>query len=339
MTLRYVPIIDLAPYHQGGLEGRRRVARQVDQACRDIGFLVITNHGVPLNLCREMDRVSRAFFDLPVEEKSAVAQWGEDIPRGYSGLEDESLSYLAGREAPGDLKESFTIGPIDIPEDDPYYAPEQSGQLFARNVWPERPPEFRKVWKAYYSAVNELANDMLRLFALALDLDEDYFMPMVSRHTSALRVLNYPEQKVPPKPGQLRAGEHTDYDTFTLLRQSEGYLSGLQALNTDKEWVDVPYVPDSFIVNIGDTMMQWTNDRWVSTLHRVLNPPFGTGQPTRRQSIVFFHQPNYDAVIECLATCRSHQKPAKYPPVRFADYLRKKFTSQVTFQDAGAAGF
>lgn len=324
MTLQYVPLIDLEPFRSDGAAGRRAVARQVAEACVDIGFLVVVNHGVDEALCDRMLDVSRKFFALERGDKLRCA-CGDHKARGYSGPEDESLSYVQGEEAPGDLKESLTIGPLDGPGEG---SGPDAGWFFAENVWPQQPQELRETWSAYYRALTAFSEDMLRIFEAALALEDGYFRRFTSRPTSSLRVLNYPVQTSEPKPGQLRAGMHTDYDTFTLLRHG-GKAHGLQVLNRNRQWTDVPVIERSFVVNIGDALAQWTNDRWVSTLHRVVNPPRGdTGE---RLSVVFFHQPNHDAVIECLPGCSSSEEPARYRPVSYGEYLQMKLRSQTTF--------
>jgi isopenicillin N synthase-like dioxygenase len=170
----------------------------------------------------------------------------------------------------------------------------------------------------------------MRVFALALDLDEDYFDKTIDRNISMMRVLRYPKQTSEPLPGQLRAGAHSDYGSMTILRK-ELMDGGLQVKNKVGEWVNVPVVEGTFIVNIGDLMQQWTNDQWSSTVHRVVNPPLDSEENKDRLSIVFFHQPNYDAVIECLPSCTNAAHPAKYEPITSGDHLRSKFVKQTTF--------
>lgn len=316
------------PFLTGGPDQKKRVAETVNRACEDIGFYVITGHGVDRRSCDEMFAVSRAFFDLPLEEKLSVKRWAVDTPRGYSPLADESVSYSHGELSPGDLKESFSIGPVDPAAGSSF---PESGPL-AKNLWPSRPAELRRVWTAYFRTMERLAASLLRISAVGLGLPEDYFDQKIERQMSVLRVLYYPNQPEEPLPGQLRAGEHTDYVTITILRQeNEQRPGGLQVCNRRGDWVDVPVVPDSFVINIGDMMELWTNDRWVSTMHRVLNPPRARALDSRRMSIAFFHEPNYDTPIECLPTCSSAENPPKYPTVLAGDYLRSKFTRQTSF--------
>lgn len=323
-----VPVIDIAPFLEGSPEGKRQVAEQVGRACEDIGFLTIVGHGVSKDLIAETYRVSREFFDLPLEEKMKVARPAPDQVRGYSPIGDEGLSYSLDEVAPGDLKESLSIGPVDVPNDE-YYHCAAAGPHFAPNSWPERPEDLQPIWREYFRVMSELSASLMRIFALALDLTEDFFEDKIDKHISMFRVLNYPEQTDEPLPRQLRAGAHSDYGSLTIVCQDHD-LGGLQVRNRQRQWVDVKPIPDSFVVNIGDLMMQWTNDHWISTVHRVVNPARERVMESRRQSLVFFHQPNYDALIECLDSCYDPNDPPKYPPITSGEHLRMKFMKQTT---------
>jgi isopenicillin N synthase-like dioxygenase len=172
--------------------------------------------------------------------------------------------------------------------------------------------------------MGQLAQTLMRIFALALNLDEAFFDNRIDRHISRLRVRNYPAQKAPPVPGQIRAGAHSDYGSLTILA-AENKPGGLQVCNAEGEWVDVPVIPGCYIINIGDLMARWTNDAWVSTLHRVVNPPVDAGEDSRRQSLVFFHNPNYDTNIACLPTCLAAGEEPRYSTITSGDYLRQSF--------------
>ena len=323
MALRSVPVIDIAPFLSGSPEGRRQVAAAVGQACEEIGFLIVKGHGVPRELVGDMYDVSRRFFDLPLDEK--MKTHGRERSRGYGPIGEEALSYGLGKAAPADVKESLYEGPMDVP-DTPYFRGPVGAPHFVPNVWPRRPVGLEAIWRAYYRQMERLAGDIMRIFAIALDLPEHFFDDKIDNHVSRVRAINYPDQAEPPLPGQLRAGEHTDYGTITILR-IEDAPGGLEVRNRQGEWLDVAAAPDAFVVNIGDLMMHWTNDRWISTLHRVLNPPRDAALGTRRISLVFFHQPNYDALIECLPSCQGPGRPAKYPPVTSGEHRNRKFAA------------
>ena len=328
MTLMTVPIIDLAPYWDGSNAGKQAVAQQIDRACRDIGFLIISGHNVPQALIDAVDEVSRAFFDLPLPEKMQVVRPAPDVTRGYIPIEGESVARSRGEYAPGDLNESLMIGPVDVGHGD-YYTGPAAGKHFAPNLWPQRPEHLREVYTAYFRAMSELAQTLMRLFALALDQPETFFDDKIDKHISRLRVRNYPAPAVPPQPGQLRAGAHCDYGSLTILK-TEDKPGGLQVYNQAGEWVDVPAVPGCFVVNLGELMARWTNDQWVSTLHRVVNPPQDLASESRRQSLVFFHNPNYDAVIACIPSCQSSEHPSRYPVTTSGEHLRSQFVRTQT---------
>lgn len=327
MTLLYVPIIDLEPYFEGTQDGKLEVAKAVDQACRDIGFLIIKNHRIPSELVERVASLSRQFFDLPLAEKRKVDRPRPDQVRGYSAVAEESLSYSTDEAAPGDLKESFSIGPGNVP-DDPYFNGPAAGPHFAANVWPSTLPGFREAYSDYFEAMSELARHMMRLFAMALKLPEAFFEDKIDRHISMFRVLSYPRLDQRAEDGQFRASPHSDYGSMTIVLPD---APGLQVRNRAGQWVDVPYEPDGFVVNIGDLMMQWTNDRWISTVHRVITPALEEPSNERRQSLVFFHQPNYDAMVECLPSCLAAGETAKHAPISSGDHLRSKFVKQTTF--------
>jgi len=334
MTMTAVPIIDISPFHGGDAVARAEVARQVDAACRGIGFLVITGHGVPASLIERVDETSRAFFRQPLPAKQALRRPKDDQVRGYSAVGDEGLSYSLGKKTPGDLKESFSIGPID-PPDEPYFNGPAAGPHFAPNLWPSI-PDFRESWSEYFARMSALAADLMTMFAIGLSLPEDYFDDTIDKHISMFRVLSYPSQTEPPEEGQLRAGAHSDYGSLTIVRV-EDRPGGLQVHTKDGQWVDVPFVAGSFVVNIGDLMMQWTNDQWVSTLHRVVNPPRELAADSERQSLVFFHQPNYAAMVSCLPTCLAPGESPTYEPISSGDHLRNKFVAQTTMGKGDAA--
>ena len=319
-----VPVIDVAPFHAGDSATKRGIAAQVGRAVQDIGFLVITGHGVDPGLIGRVQAASNAFFDLDGAEKQAVLRPAPDVTRGYIPLEAESVGRSQGVEVPGDLNESLMIGPVDVPPGDPYFFGPAAGRHFHPNLWPARPNGLRPLYEEYFRAMGRLAEDLMAMFALALDLPEDFFANKIDRHISRLRVRNYPAPLVPPKPGQLRAGAHCDYGSLTILR-AEDKPGGLQVLNRAGEWVDVPIAPDSYIINIGELMARWTNGQWKATLHRVVNPPMDQAAASRRLSLVFFHNPNYDApVVGLPGTVPAGEAPA-FPPTTSGDHLREQF--------------
>ncbi len=327
--LSEIPLIDIGPYFGGGHADQKRVADEMSRACERIGFFLVSGHQVDPALIEGVRRESRAFFDLPMEEKLAIKQRKEEQgSRGYEPVGTEQLAATIGVETPPDLKESLSVGPLAVP-DHPSCRTEEARPLFRPNMWPENPATLRPMYEAYIRALDLLSLHLHRLAAIAFDLPEDHFEDKIDRGFSILRVLNYPDQREQPEAGQLRAGEHSDYDNLTICL-IEDKPGGLQARSPDGNWVDVPAVAGSFVVNIGDFLMRWTNDRWKSTRHRVVNPPLASGE---RLSACHFIMPNHDALIECLPTCYGPGQPAKYPPIVAGDYMIEKFESQSSGQE------
>jgi isopenicillin N synthase-like dioxygenase len=303
------------------------VAEQIGRACRDIGFYIIVGHGVPAELTGAVEKVARDFFDLPLEEKMKLDTGRDAGACGYAAMGQRSLAYTRGEKSPPDLHESFQVSKLDGDLNDPYFQTPIAKKLVPPNQWPEGQTKMRVVFTDYYKKMAILARDLLRLSALALDLPETYFDDKIDRHISRLSLKLYPQQKVKPLPGQLRAGAHTDYGTVTILRAGDS-VGGLQVADAKGNWHGVPVIPPSFIINQGDLMARWTNDHWISTLHRVVNPPEEAMGGNRRLSIVFFQNPNYDTIVECLPTCRGPDDSPKYQPVSVADYYALKRLQQ-----------
>jgi isopenicillin N synthase-like dioxygenase len=320
----YVPVIDIGPFLNGDATQRREVADKVDAACREAGFYVIVGHSVDQSLVERMESVSRQFFALPRTEKMRLHRdlTGEKGSAGYTAIGDNNLSYTRGESLPFDLNETIQMAPIDV-GDDEYYREGVARGMFPPNRWPDSLPEFRDVYVEYFRRMIRLADDLMRLSALALDLPEDYFADKVNRPVSKLAARLYPEQTSEPLPGQLRAAAHTDYGTVTILKAGDA-PGGLQVADVAGNWHDVPHVPNSFVINLGDILGRWTNDRWRSTLHRVANPPVDLREKSRRLSIVFFGHPNYDVTVSCLPTCQAPGNPPRYPPVTVAEYYLLK---------------
>jgi len=320
-----VPIIDISGNFGGDIRKKREIAAKIDTACRSIGFLVVSGHGVSEELVERTSRVTRTFFELPLAEKRLYRTPDPAIYRGFYDVGANAVAYsLDDREAAPDYCERFSINKVEYDRDDPYYANRRGQQIFAPNIWPKGIDGFEATWTEYYRVMETLARDLMRLFALALQLDEHWFDDKIDKHMTKLAANWYPDQQVPPKPGQLRIGAHTDYGSLTILK-TEDKPGGLEVRTRSGSWAPVPIVEGTLIVNIGDLMAQWTNDRWISTMHRVQNPPREAISGTERLSLVFFHQPNYDALVECLPSCRD-EGAAKYAPVTSGDHLMMKLT-------------
>lgn len=313
-----VPVIDLSGCRDDA-EARRRVGRAIDAAFRHSGFMVIVGHGVPSDLIASMYATTAEFFLQPEEEKLRyLSPIGGSTRRGFSRSNYSAAS--RGEQTPPDLCEFFAmnrLGEPGIARREVLGA--QFDQLAAPNPWPKTPASFRQVWLEYFGAMEGLSQLLMQLFALGLDLDEHFFDPFINDHYTYMIANFYPPQLAPPLPGQLRRGAHSDWGTLTILYQDEN-RTGLEVVDRAGRWTPVAPIPNSFVVNIGDLMGVWTNDRWVSTVHRVVNPSQDQAADYRI-SIPFFHQPNFEALIQCLPSCTSPGNPPRHRPVTSGEWV------------------
>ena len=312
-----VPLVDLTGAFEPGPK-RKEVVEAIRQACEDVGFLVITGHGVPDEAVHGIDATSRAFFALPEEEKRAYVG-PPGVYRGFTPSQASALALSRDDESLPDLCELYTVNRFDDP-DAALRAGLREGRegFFAPNIWPdpERVPGFKEAFETYYAVMEDLAVKLMRLMALALNLDEHWFDDKIADHITNLTVNHYPSLDRPARPGQFRRGAHSDWGSLTVLYHDGE--PGLQIMSPEGDWENVQAVPDSFVVNLGDLMAAWTNDRWVSTLHRVVVPEGDTGD---RISIAFFHQPTHDARIECIPTCTSPDDPPHHEPTTSGGWI------------------
>lgn len=281
-------------------------ARRLGAACRETGFFLLENHGVPDDLRAHVFAEAARFFAQPEAAKRPLSIATNPHNRGWAYMGSESLDDTSGQT---DRKEAFNIG-LDLPSDDPRVL--TSEPFRGVNLWPDL-PRFRAVMLDYFNTVWGLGLSLLQPVARDLGLPRDHFAPFFDAPMATLRLLSYPAAS--GAAGEIGAGAHTDYGALTLLL-TDG-APGLQVRPRGGDWQDVPHVPGAFIVNIGDCLMRWTNDIYVSTPHRVLPPP------RARQSVAFFLDPNPDAQITALPGTGS----AKYPSVTGAEYLQMRLSA------------
>jgi isopenicillin N synthase-like dioxygenase len=307
-----LPIIDVSGLSSENPADRRAVAVQLRGACLDKGFFYIRNHGIPQELVDAVFTEAAAFFSLPGEEKNALDKANSKANRGYEPLEAQTLE--AG--AKPDLKEGFYVGP-EHAMDDPRVV---SGKFnHGPNLWPETLPAFRGVMESYFVEMQALGGRLMRGLALSLDLPENHFDAFCTDPMATLRLLHYPPQPPDSDPDRRGAGAHTDFGGLTLLRQ--GDIGGLQVWDQSVEgWIHADPVPGTYVINLGDMIARWTNDRYRSTLHRVINT---SGR--ERYSIPFFYVGHYDHVVECLPTCLGPGDSPKYPPTTVEAHLREMY--------------
>lgn len=293
-TAERLPIVDLAGDD---------VVAAIRAAVCDTGFLYVKNHGIDPAVVAGAFAEAKRFLTLSQALKERISRGTGK--RGYEGLEGQATGVGPdGKRLAGDVKESFNFGRDR--------GPRQTS--FAQDQWPDDLPGFRERCEAYYTAVDGLAQRLVRLLTRSLDLPEDYFAQAFRYPHATCRLLRYPPQPANPKANQMGAGPHTDVGAITILAQDEH--QALEVRNLQGEWIRATPVPGTFVVNIADTFPRWTNDRYHSSVHRVMNNTSGTD----RYSIVFFFSPSHDTVIECVPSCRPATGDPAYAPIRFGEY-------------------
>ena len=303
---------------------RADAAAAIDLACREVGFFSIVGHGLDPRVVDAAHGAARAFFDLPLDDRMEAVMPEAGYPYGYHPFSGEALNRSIGGRAPADLKETFNVGPVDPPSRSPDEMTDPDERaVHSPNLWPSALPVLRPAIEAYYREMADLAATLMDHFASALGLGAGWFDPFIDRHGSALRLAHYPALPEAPAPGSVRAGAHTDYGTLTILRLDDE--PGLQVRSPAGRWQDVEAPDGAFVINLGDLMQRWTNDRWRSTMHRVVIPDGRWNE--RRRTMPFFHNANWDARIECIVT---DGDGARHPPVSAGAHLMRKFRSTVT---------
>jgi len=295
--MRRIPEIDFGPFLGGEKADRRAVADQINAACRTFGFMNIKNLPISGQLITQVFNQAEQFFALPRETKDLIGRSDRDAISGYIGIEGE---HLDPRKA-GDLKEGFSVN---------------RASLRLLDTWSIPLPELRSTILSFYEAGARASSILMQAVALSVGMPDDVFEDKHDRHSSTVRLFHYPAAMRQHQPGQLRAGTHTDYGSITLVFQGEG---GLEAL-VDGAWLAVPHVPGAVTVNVADLLSRWTNGRFRSPEHRVALPSESTRS---RYSVVFFYNPNNDATIACLDSCREPDGP-RYTPVTAGEFLRQR---------------
>ncbi|MFW6774219.1 isopenicillin N synthase family dioxygenase [Nocardioides sp. CPCC 205120] len=335
----HVPTVDISAYvGEGDAAARAAAAAAFDEAARTVGFVQVVGHGVPDDVLRGFADALDGFFGLPLEAKKAY-RTPPEVNRGYSPPKTESLSLSLG-VAPSnrmhDFFEAFNVGlavsdfpGLDLPLAD-----------YPENVWPDEDlgaAGFRAAVSAYFDEAGRVARTLTTLFADALGLEPGYFDAFTGHSVDVLRMNNYAlEPGAVELDGDLTGmGAHTDYGIVTVLWADQ--VAGLQVLGADGSWNDVMPADGALLINLGDLMARWTNDHWMSTVHRV-KPPIVDGTIRRRRSAAYFHDGDIDAVVATLPTCRDADGTSAYPPVTVAEHLRAKLAgSRAGVANAAAA--
>ncbi len=295
----------------------RPYALAFDAACRTFGFCTIVNHGVAAELVDAAFAANAAFHARPLAEKQRIAI--NHAHRGYMAMASSVIvTSTVERATRPNLSESFMLMHEVAPGD-------EREPLDGPNQWPDHVPGFRAAVAAYDAALRALARRMTRLIAVALGLEPGGLDRHFARPTTFLRLLHYPPS--PPDADQTQYGSapHTDYGFITILAQDQ--RGGLQVRARDHQWIDATPVSGAFVVNIGDMGSRWTNGRWRSTPHRVINR-----SGTDRYSMPYFFDPSASEMIACLPTCCSRENPAEFEPVRYGDYLMHRLDANYAYR-------
>jgi len=316
MTDTRLPLIDMTGVHQGDAASIQRVGAAIREACSESGFFYITNHGVPQAVIDRAMAAAKTFFAYPVETKRQVAV--NKRHRGWHAL-GGALMYEATRP---DHKEFFSIG-LELPEDDANVLAGEA--LRGPNQWPAFMPELQKALDDYYAAIAVAGADLLKAVAAGLGIDEDFFTAKYDKRLQRTQMVYYPPHPPMAEADQFGVAPHTDYGCITLLYQDDSGGLQVRELGTN-DWIDATPIHGSLVVNVGDLLARWSNDRFRSTLHRVINK---SGH--ERYTIATFYDPTYNAVVD---PCDLGVEPdaSLYPPVAAGDYILKRIDDSMAYR-------
>jgi len=321
-----IPVLDIGAYRAGVAGARDSLARIVAETCEDTGFLVIANHGIDPALIDGCFAAAAAFFDLPEAAKLPLKVGELNIgylPYGAQIIRTSKVH--ANTKA--NLSESFYIVTDKAPDDPEILA---GNPLYGLNKWPQGVPSFRQRTMSYFEAMRPLGHAMVSLIASSLGLAPDYFSADFGEPTVTLRLIRYPSQDQ-AEDNQFGFAPHIDTSFLTLLAQSA--LPGLEVLTKEGDWIRPPAIPGTFVVNTGEMLSRYSNDRYRPTPHRVIN-----ANASVRHAIPFFYGPSLEAVIRPVPTCVSEVMPAKYEPLLYADHRRNLNLTNFDHRRRAAAG-
>jgi isopenicillin N synthase-like dioxygenase len=303
-----IPVIDLGPYLAGAPRSLESTAEQLRYAMENVGFYFIVNHGVPQELVEHTFQAAERFHAQPLDAKLRL-KIDENIV-GYLPMQGATVRHSAiNANNKPNLNEAFFINRQLTPDHPDVVAKKPFRVL---NRWPDDLPGFREDVMAYVNTMEQLGRKLMPLYAVALDLPKNYFDEAFREPTYALRLSHYPAQEV-VQDNEFGLAPHTDTSFMTLLPDNK--VQGLSVRMPNGKWVDVPTLPGSFLVNGGDLLRRWSNDRFMATPHRVVNR---SGH--ERYAIPFFMDCHYDFRMECLSTCKSPDNPSRYDPISYPEY-------------------
>ncbi|THH30575.1 hypothetical protein EUX98_g3617 [Antrodiella citrinella] len=312
-TFDQIPVINLENATSADPDVRRALADEIRDACINVGFFYVKNHSIAEDTISQATAASKRFFALPQVQKDVLDIHKSSNFKGYTALLGEN----ANPENRGDLHEGFDIGWEARDAGEWTGLREGDGAMSGSNVWPEGLDGFRDTVLEYYHAAVAVGQALFPLFALALDLPEDFFDDKTTKPAAIMRLLYYPPQTGVVDDRVEGIGAHTDYECFTILWQDS--VQALQVLNNAGKWVNAVPIPGTLVVNLGDQFARWTNDVFKSTVHRAINR-----SGVERYSIPLFFGTDYDVKLEALLSCVDEQYPAKYEVVTAGDYVKSR---------------
>tara|TARA_B100001175_G_C19503288_1_gene639414 strand:+ start:1367 stop:2341 length:975 start_codon:yes stop_codon:yes gene_type:complete len=315
IEIEKIPVIDVKPLRAGTLENAYSVALEIRQAAEEIGFFYIRNHGVPESVIKQSYSAAKDFFNLPKVVKNNVK-----INSNHHGYLCFGEAKMEQAESV-DLKESFVWG-LDLPDEHPSVTMENP--FLGRNQWPVEIPEFKKSVYPFFEAGLQCGLDMMRAFALGMGLPEDSFLKATDEPIARSSIIHYPPQSEDLGEEQFGVAPHTDYGCLTLLWQDQ--VGGLEVQNREGEWVTAHPIDNTLVVNVGDLLMRWTNEGFISTPHRVVNRK---GQ--ERYSMVIAWDPNFDTIVDPSIVCQNGALPL-YSPLSCGDYVLSRFDSSFSYR-------
>ncbi|WP_213738020.1 2-oxoglutarate and iron-dependent oxygenase domain-containing protein [Bradyrhizobium sp. dw_411] len=326
--LTSIPVIDFAPSLDGGDKGKRETAEAIHRACRETGFFYLKNHGVPQSLIDNQFEMAKRFFSLPLEERMRISMKNSPSVAGYEAMGGQVLDSQdeKSEKAPPDLKESFYSG-RELADDHPLAM--RKIRSFGHNQWPAI-DGFKEQTNSYYETMDIFAAKILGLIAISLDLPEDWFAKFYQPSSGLLRMIKYPPHPQHAMANQIGAGAHTDWGGVTLLAQDNA--GGLEVRTASGDWIEAPPIEGTYIINLGDLTMRWTNEIYRSNMHRVKN----NGGNTDRYSIPFFFNPNPDSVIETIPTCYDEANPRKFETCTAKEHLDEMFRRSFGYSSKAA---
>lgn len=330
MTRLDVPVVDIGPWIRPGegpdpAEARAKVVTQIDTACREVGFIQITGHQIPDQVWTGLAEAIDAFFGLDLEVKRGWIRPPQEN-RGYTAPKSETLALSAGVQSQTRMKDFFEAFNVAVPASS-YPGHDLMVEHYAENTWPQRPEleAFRSQVEAWMAEAGRVARTLTQIFATALGLGQDWFDAITRHPIEVLRMNNYalPDgTRVEVDEDLIGMGEHTDFGIVTVLWADD--VTGLQVLHHG-QWYDVSPAPGALLVNLGDLTTRLTNERWLSTLHRV-KPPIVDGTIARRRSAAFFFDGDPEAVVGPLPQFVDADHRALYAPVTIDEHISAKLS-------------